>query len=71
MSYAIGKYVKKTRKKPREPTIKIEEKKKTGRKGKVGNGAARRVRPLYAHNEHDHIVRLCCYCTLKGINLIH
>ena len=33
--------------------VKIEEKKKTGPKGKVGDGPVGWVRPLYAHNEND------------------
>ena len=38
---------KQTRKRPREPTVKIEEKKKMGLKGKVGEGPTGWVRPLY------------------------
>ena len=37
--------------------MKIEEKKKTGPKGKAGEGLARWVRPLYLHNENDHLVQ--------------
>ena len=49
--------VKQTRKRPREPTMKIEEKKKIGPKGKAGKGLARWVRPLYLHNENDCLVQ--------------
>ena len=42
---------KQTRKRPREPTIKIEEKKKTGPKGKGGEGPPGWVRPLFVHDE--------------------
>ena len=45
------------RKRRREPTIKIEEKKKTGSKGKAGGGPAGWVRPLYLHDENDRLVR--------------
>ena len=48
---------KQTRKRRREPTVKIEEKKKTGPKGKVGEGPAGWVRPLYLHDENDRLVR--------------
>ena len=48
---------KQTRKMPREPTVKIEEKKKTGPKGKVGEGPVGWVRPLYLHDENDHLVQ--------------
>ena len=48
---------KQTRKRPREPTVKIEEKKKTGPKGKAGEGPAGWVRPLYLHDENDRLVR--------------
>ena len=37
--------------------MKIEEKKKTGPKGKAGKGTAGWVRPLYLHNENDRLVR--------------
>ena len=37
--------------------MKIEEKKKTGPKGKAGEGLAGWVRPLYMHDENDHLVR--------------
>ena len=36
--------------------MKIEEKKKMGPKGKMGDGPARWVNPLYAHNENDYLV---------------
>ena len=39
----------------REPTVKTEEKKKTGPKGKVGEGPAGWVRPLYLHDENDRL----------------
>ena len=48
---------KQTRKRPREPTIKIEEKKKMGTKGKAGEGPTGWVRPLYLHYENDRLVR--------------
>ena len=48
---------KQTRKRRRDPTVKIEEKKKTGPKGKVGEGPAGWVRPLYLHDENDRLVR--------------
>ena len=48
---------KQTRKRRREPTMKMEEKKKTGPKGKAGEGPAGWVRPLYLHDESDHLVR--------------
>ena len=48
---------KQTRKRQREPTVKIEEKKKTGPKGKAGEGLAGWVRPLYLHDENDRLVR--------------
>ena len=48
---------KQTRKRPREPTMKIEEKKKTGPKGKAGEGLTGWVRPLYLHDESDRLVR--------------
>ena len=44
-------------KRQREPTIKIEEKKKTGPKGKVGEGPTGWGRPLYLHDENDRLVR--------------
>ena len=47
---------KQTRKRPREPIVKIEEMKKMGRKGKVGKGPAGWVRPLYLHDENDRLV---------------
>ena len=47
---------KQTKKRPREPTVRIEEKKKTGPKGKVGQGPARWVRPLHVHDENDCLV---------------
>ena len=37
--------------------MKIEEKKKTGLKGKAGEGLAGWVRPLYLHDENDGLVR--------------
>ena len=37
--------------------MKIEEKKKTGPKGKAGEGPAGWVRPLYVHYENDCLVR--------------
>ena len=37
--------------------MKIEEKKRTEPKGKVGKGPAGWVRPLYLHNENDRLVR--------------
>ena len=46
-----------TRKRPREPTMKIEEKKKTWPKGKAGDEPAGWVRPLYAHDENDRLVQ--------------
>ena len=46
-----------TRKRPREPIIKIEEKKKMGPKEKVGKGPVVWVRPLHLHDENDHLVR--------------
>ena len=48
---------KRSRKRQREPTIKIEEKKKTGPKGKGGEGPPGWVRPLFVHNENDRLVR--------------
>ena len=48
---------KQTRKRQREPTVKIKEKKKTGPKGKVGKGPAGWVWPLYLHDENDRLVR--------------
>ena len=48
---------KQTKKRPREPTMKIKEKKKRGPKGKVGEGLARWVRPLYVHDENDYLMR--------------
>ena len=55
---------KQTRKRPREPTLKIEEKKKTGPKGKVGEGLAGWVRPLCLHDENDHLVWCSLYLWL-------
>ena len=40
-----------------KPTVKIEEKKKTGPKGKGGEGPAGWVRPLFVHDENDRLVR--------------
>ena len=48
---------KQTRKRQRGPTVKIEEKKKTEPKGKVGEGLAGWVRPRYLHDENDRLVR--------------
>ena len=48
---------KQTRKRPREPSVKIEEKKKTGPKGKESKGLEGWVRALYAHDENDRPVR--------------
>ena len=48
---------KQTRKRPREPTMKIEEKKKTRRKGKAGEGPTGWMRPLYVHDENHRLVR--------------
>ena len=48
---------KQTGKRPREPTMKIKEKKNTGPKEKAGEGPARWVRPLYLHDENDHLMR--------------
>ena len=48
---------KQSRKRRREPTVKIEEKKKTGPKGKGGEGSLGWVRPLYLHDENDRLVR--------------
>ena len=47
---------KQTRKRPREPTVKIEEKKKTGPKREVGEGPGW-MRPLYVHDENDRLMR--------------
>ena len=47
----------KTRKRPREPTVKIEDTKKMGRKQKVGEGAPGWVRPLFEHDDEDHLLR--------------
>ena len=49
--------VKQTNERPREPTVKIEEMKKTGPKGKAGEGPAGWVRPLYLHHENHPLVR--------------
>ena len=48
---------KQSRKRQREPTVKIEEKKKTGPKGTAGEGPPGWVRPLYLHDENDRGVR--------------
>ena len=48
---------KQTRKRRREPTVKIEEKKKMGPKGKGGEGPPGWVRPLFVHDEDDRLVR--------------
>ena len=48
---------KQTKKRRREPTVKIEEKKKMGPNGKAGEGSVGWVRPLYLHDENDHLVR--------------
>ena len=48
---------KQSRKRRREPTLKIEEKKKTGPKGKAGKGPLGWVRPLYLHDENERLVR--------------
>ena len=48
---------KQSRKRRREPTVKIEEKKKTGPKGAAGEGPPGWVQPLYLHNENDRLVR--------------
>ena len=48
---------KQSRKRQREPTVKIEEKEKTGPKGKAGKGPPGWVRPLYLHDENDRLVR--------------
>ena len=50
---------KQTRKRPREPTMKIEKKKKkkTGPKGKAGKGPVGWVRSLYLHGENDRLMR--------------
>ena len=48
---------KQTKKRRREPTVKIEEKKKTGPKGKAGEGPAGWVRPLYLHDENDRLMQ--------------
>ena len=48
---------KQTRKRRREPTVKIEEKKKTGPKGKGGEGPPGWVWPLFVHDEKDRLVR--------------
>ena len=48
---------KQTGKRRREPTVKIEEKMKTGHEGKAGEGPTRWVRPLYLHDENDRLVR--------------
>ena len=53
-----GIVAKQTRKRPREPTVKIEEKKEIGPKGKVGDGPVGWVRPLYLHSENDCLVLL-------------
>ena len=48
---------KQTKKMPRESTRKIEEKKKTGPKGKVGKGPVWWVRPLCVHVDNDHLMQ--------------
>ena len=48
---------KQTRKRPREPIVKIEEKKKTEPKGKAGERPAGWVRPLYMHDENNCLER--------------
>ena len=48
---------KQSRKKRREPTIKIEEKKKMGSKGTASEGPPGWVWPLYLHDENDRLVR--------------
>ena len=48
---------KQTRKKPMEPTLKIEKKKKTGPKGKAGEGPAGWMRPLNLHDKNDRLMR--------------
>ena len=45
-----------TRKRPKEPTMMIDEKKKTGPKGKAGKRPTGWVRPLYVHNKNNHLV---------------
>ena len=47
---------KQTKKRPREPTINIEEKKKMGPKGKAGEGLIRWMRHLYVYDENDGLV---------------
>ena len=56
---------KQTKKRPREPIVKIEEKKKTGPKGKVGEGPVGWVRPLYGHAENECLVR-CSHPSLAA-----
>ena len=53
---------KQSRKRRREPTVKIEEKKKTGPKGTAGEGPPRWVRLLYLHDENDRLV----WCSLPS-----
>ena len=48
---------KQTMKRQREPTVKIKEKKKTGPKGKAGEGPAGWVGLLYLHDENDRLVQ--------------
>ena len=48
---------KQTKKMPRESTMKIEEKKKTGPKGKVGKGPVGWVRPLCVHVDDDDLMQ--------------
>ena len=46
-----------TRKRPREPTMKIEEEKKIEPKEKAGEGPVGWVRPLYLQDENNRLVR--------------
>ena len=55
---------KQTRKRPREPTVKIEEKKKMGSKRKVGKGPVEWVRPLYLHDESYRLVQCSLHLRL-------
>ena len=48
---------KQARKRPRKPTVKIKVKKKAGSEEKVGKGLVGYVRPLYAHDENDCLMR--------------
>ena len=47
---------KETKKRQREPILKIEEKKKMGPKGKAGEGLAGGLRPLHAHDDNDRLI---------------